>query len=71
MGDFKLFKDPGAQVTPKSTTAFGPNCYLALPHKIQECLYRTGGPTVAASLELVAHHGYVASLSLFCWYCFG
>ena len=45
-----------------------PNCYLEL---LQEQLCRTVGPSLAASLEPLAHCQNVASLSLFCRYYFG
>ena len=34
-------------------------------------MWRTAGPSLAASLEPLAHRRNVASLSLFCRYCFG
>ena len=39
--------------------------------KLQRRIYRTVGPSLAASLESLAHHRIVASLSLFYRYCFG
>ena len=45
-----------------------PNCYLEL---LQEQLCRTVGPSLAASLEPLAHCWNVASLSLFYRYYFG
>ena len=45
-----------------------PSCYLEL---LQKRLCRTVGPSLAASLETVAHRRNVASLSLFCRYYFG
>ena len=47
-----------------------PNCYLELLDKLQKLICRTGGPSLAASLEPLAHRLNVASLSLFYWYYF-
>ena len=44
------------------------SCYLELLDKLQKQLSRTVGPSLAASLELLAHCWDVASLSLFCRY---
>ena len=44
--------------------AGAPNCYLELLDKLQKRICRTVGPSLAASLELLAHRGNVASLSL-------
>ena len=41
-------------------------CYLG---KLQKRIFRTVGFSLAASLELLAHHWIVASLSLFYSYC--
>ena len=41
-----------------------PNCYLELLDKLKN-IYRTVGPSLAASLEPLAHYGNVASLCLF------
>ena len=48
-----------------------PSCYLELLDKLQKQISRTVGPSVAASLESLAHHRNVASLSLFYRYYFG
>ena len=48
-----------------------PNCYLELLDKLQKRICRTVGPSLAASLEPLAHCRNVASLSLFCRYYFG
>ena len=51
--------------------AGAPNCYLELLDKLQKWICRTVGPSLAASLEPLAHRQNVASLSLFYRYCFG
>ena len=51
--------------------AGAPSCYLELLDKLQKQIYRTVGPSLAASLEPLAHHRNVASLSLFYRYYFG
>ena len=59
--------------------AGAPSCYLELLDKLQKRRYketdiqicRTVGPSLAASLEPLAHHRNVASLSLFYRYYFG
>ena len=51
--------------------AGAPNCYLELLDKLQKWICRTVGPSLAASLEPLAHRRNVASLSLFCRYYFG
>ena len=54
--------------------AGAPSCYLELLDKLQKQICRTVGPSLAslaASLELLAHHQNVASLSLFYRYYFG
>ena len=48
-----------------------PSCYLELLDKLQKWICRTVGPSLAASLEPLAHRGNVASLSLFYMYYFG
>ena len=48
--------------------AGAPSCYLELLDKLQKQICRTVGPSLAASLEPLAHHRNVASLSLFCRY---
>ena len=48
-----------------------PICYLELLDKLQEWFWRTVAPSLAASLESLAHHQNVASLSLFYRYYFG
>ena len=45
--------------------AGAPSCYLELLYKLQKRKYRTAGPSLAASLEPLAHRRNVASLSLF------
>ena len=51
--------------------AGAPSCYLELLDKLQKRICRTVGPSLAASLEPLAHHQNVASFSLFCRYYFG
>ena len=51
--------------------AGAPSCYLELLEKLQKRICRTTGPSFAASLEPLAHHRNVASLSLFYRYYFG
>ena len=51
--------------------AGAPSCYLELLDKLQKQIYRTVGPSLAASLEPLAHRRNVASLSLFYRYYFG
>ena len=51
--------------------AGAPSCYLELLDKLQKRICRTVGPSLAASLELLAHRQNVASLSLFYRYYFG
>ena len=46
------------------------SCYLELLDKLQKRICRTVGPSLAASLEPLAHHQNVASLSLFYRYYF-
>ena len=48
-----------------------PCCYLELLDKLQKRICRTAGPSLAASLEPLAHRQNVASLSLFYRYYFG
>ena len=48
-----------------------PSCHLEFLDKLQKRIYRTVGPSIAASLEPLAHRRNVASLSLFCRYYFG
>ena len=45
--------------------AGAPSCYLELLDKLQKQIFRTVGPSLAASLETLAHRRNVASLSLF------
>ena len=52
-------------------SAGAPSCYLDLLDKLQKRICRIVGPSLAASLELLAHHRNVASLSLFYSYYFG
>ena len=51
--------------------AGAPSCYLELLDKLQKQICRIVGPSLAASLESLAHHQDVASLSLFYRYYFG
>ena len=51
--------------------AGAPSCYLDLLDKLEKRICRIVGPSVAASLEPLAHRRNVASLSLFCRYYFG
>ena len=51
--------------------AGAPSCYLELLGKLQKRICRTAGPSFNASLEPLAHHQNVASLSLFYRYYFG
>ena len=51
--------------------ASGPSCYLELLDKPQKQICKIVGPSLAASLELLAHCRNVASLSLFFRYYFG
>ena len=48
-----------------------PSYYLKILDKLQKQIFRTVGPSLAASLEPLAHHWNVASLSLFYRYYFG
>ena len=48
-----------------------PSSYLELLDKLQKRICRTAGPSLAASLEPLAHRRNVASLSLFYRYYFG
>ena len=48
-----------------------PNCYLELLDKLQKRIFRTVGPSLAGSLEPLAHCRNVGSLSLFYRYFFG
>ena len=52
-------------------TAGAPSCYLDLLDKLQKQICRIVGPSLAASLEPLAHRQNVASLSLFYRYYFG
>ena len=47
------------------------SCYLELLDKLQKWICRTVGPSLAASLEPLAHYQNVASLILFYSYYFG
>ena len=51
--------------------AGAPSCYLELLDKLQKRICRTVGPSLAASLEPLAHLQNVASSSLLSWYYFG
>ena len=48
-----------------------PNCYLELLDKLQKRICRPVGPSLAVSLEPLAHRRNVASSSLFCRYYIG
>ena len=50
--------------------AGAPSCYLQLLNKLQKRMCRTVGPSLATSLESLAHRRNVASLSLFYRYYF-
>ena len=52
-------------------SAGAPSYYLELLDKLQKRICRTVGPSLAASLEPLAHRQNVASLSLFYRYYFG
>ena len=47
------------------------SCYLELLDKLQNQICRAVGPSLAFSLEPLAHHQNIANLSLFYRYCFG
>ena len=51
--------------------ANAPSCYLGLLDKLQKRICRIIGPSLATSLEPLAHRRNVASLSLFYRYYFG
>ena len=51
--------------------AGAPSCYLELLDKLQKQICRTVGPSLAGSLEPLAHRQNVASFSLFYRYYFG
>ena len=51
--------------------AGAPGCHLKLLDKLQKQICRAPGPSLAASLEPLAHCWNAASLSLFCRYYFG
>ena len=51
--------------------AGAPSCNLELLDQLQKRICRTVGPSLAVSLEPLAHRRNVASLSLFCRYYFG
>ena len=51
--------------------AGAPSCYLDLLDKLQKRICRIVGPSLAASLEPLAHRRNVASVSLFYRYYFG
>ena len=48
-----------------------PSCYLKFLDNLQNWVFRTVGPSLAASLESLAHYRNVASLSLFYRYYLG
>ena len=47
------------------------SCYLEILDKLQKRIFRTVGPSLAASLEPLGHRQNVTRLSLFCNYYFG
>ena len=47
-----------------------PSCILELLDKLQKCICRTVGPSLAVSFEPLAHHRHVASCSPFYRYYF-
>ena len=51
--------------------AGAPSCYLGLLDKLQKGICRIVGPSLADSLEPLAHRQNVACLNLFYRYCFG
>ena len=51
--------------------AGAPSCYLDMLDKLKKRVYRTVGPTLAASLEPFGHRRNVVSFSLSYRYCFG
>ena len=51
--------------------AGAPSCYLNLLDKLQKRIFKIVGPSLATSLESLAHHRNVASLSVFYRYYFG
>ena len=51
--------------------AGAPSCYLELLDKLQKWIFRTVGPSLAASLKPFAHRRNIASLNLFYRYYFG
>ena len=51
--------------------AGAPSCYLELLNKLQKQICRIVGPSLSASLEPLAHHQNMVSLSLFYMYYFG
>ena len=51
--------------------AGAPSCYLELLDKLQKRICRAVGPSLAASLEPLAHRPNIASLSFFYRYYFG
>ena len=51
--------------------AGAPSCYLELLDKLQRRIFSIGGPSLAASIEPLAHDRNVASVSLLYWNYFG
>ena len=51
--------------------AGAPSCYLELLDKLQKQICRTVGPSLAVSLEPLAHHRNLVNLILFYRYYFG
>ena len=51
--------------------AGAPSCYLELLDKLQRKICSTVGPSLAASLQSLAHHENVTSISYFYRYYFG
>ena len=51
--------------------AIDPSCYLVLLDKLQKRICKTVSPSLAASVETLAHRRNVTNLSLFCKYYIG
>ena len=64
-------KDQQSYISISVAYPAAPSCYLEFLVKLQKRICRTVGPSLASSLELLAHHRNVASLSLFYRYYFG
>ena len=68
---FFLLKLLGSLKIYRTAMHGAPSCYLELLDKLQKRICRTAGSSLAASLEPLAHHKNVTSLSLFYWHFFG